>query len=177
MRWNDLKQSGFFRWFGITEIEREVTGDGFVSRCKPGGYQEVIDLSFTVGGGSRVCLAELEMDRAWMDDAGTAPFAADLSKSFVLALGSGDAVIAALGRQLEQMVPLLPGVISRADGAGAADAPLDPAMVAAGDAYSGRRPRAELTGEAFLLVVDNTGAEGAPQPGRGQRCRIVLSPR
>jgi hypothetical protein len=84
-----LKASEFFTFFNVHEVSRQKSGPGSVKtlQCKPGGFQEFIDISFDVDAGGGIVSARLLLDRSWI---GTAehvnPFANDITKSFIDAL-------------------------------------------------------------------------------------------
>lgn len=177
MDWNDLTNSEFFRWFGVTETRRSVAGDEVTVWCKPGGYQQAIDLDFRLDSSRRIRAAHLVLDRRWMDDRTTAPFAADIVKSFLLTVGTNDPSISEVGQQIEQLMGRLPGVISREESP-ARESEIGnrsaPELLAA---YLGTRDHAELAGTMSQLTVDNSGSEGQMQPRTEPRCCIAWTAR
>ncbi len=91
--WREIEQSDVFTWFGMHEVGQERPRPGVVRRhLKPGGHQEARDLTLELAG-ERLAMAELTLDRAWMDGGATAPFADDLAKSVLLVLAPGRTVI------------------------------------------------------------------------------------
>nr|MDO8084830.1 hypothetical protein [Candidatus Sigynarchaeum springense] len=84
-----LGGSEFFSFFNVHETKRHGgAGDGVrVVECKPGGFQEYIDMSFDVNAGGDVVVARLLLDRSWIGSGEHVnPFANDIAKSFIDAL-------------------------------------------------------------------------------------------
>ncbi len=84
-----LGGSEFFTFFNVHETSRRDGGGGGVRvvECKPGGFQESIDISFDVDDGGSVLGARLLLDRSWIGGAEHVnPFANDIAKSFIDAL-------------------------------------------------------------------------------------------
>lgn len=190
MTYQDFTTCAFSQWFGVQEVDRipPPTGSlaaeaerfaakhrirmsaGLVVTCKPGGYQDHIDLKFTLDEEETITSAELILDRAWMEDPSTAPFAVDIAKSFVLTFAGEDEAMQTLGRQLELSMGGLPGVLSAAHVTD--PVPPDPHHVVtpALDVYAGRAAGATLQSRLHRLVLANVDA---PQ---GRRLSIEWVP-
>jgi hypothetical protein len=78
---------GFFHFHETARGDHEE-GEERVTRIAmaPGNWEERISLVATVDADQNVRATQLLVDRAWIDDRATAPFAADLLKSFVQAV-------------------------------------------------------------------------------------------
>jgi hypothetical protein len=84
-----LRESDFFTFFNVHETSRrEDGGDGVqIVQCKPGGFQESIDISFDVDSAGGVLAARLDLERSWIGNGEHVnPFANDIAKSFIDAL-------------------------------------------------------------------------------------------
>lgn len=156
IRWDDLSSSGFFQWFGVTETGREPSPLGESVICKPGGHQEHIDLSFAVDGEGNIARAELILDRVWIHNRATAPFAADIAKSFVSTISDGDPKLESLARQLELMMGSMPGVISRQQPFEPPPSDIWSEVTNALGVFTGASARAEVLGPDYQLVLANT---------------------
>lgn len=165
LQWDDLLKSGFFQWFGITQTGSEGKKDGQLIRCKPGGFQDSIDLTFSVTSAGAVSGSELSMDRSWMDDPKTAPFAGDIAKSWVLELAQNDPAVKSFGEHLERVGLNQPGVIVHADSV-LEGPPPDAATAQALDAYFGRTNRATIAGQSCSLTIGNTSSGESASPAR-----------
>lgn len=153
--WSELTTSEFFQWFGLMEVGREPQDGDTVIHCKPGGYQDSIDLTFQTVPGGEIREAELAMDRAWMDDRATMPFAADITKSFLLAVGGNSPAIRSFAEAIEQRMGSMPGVISRVDPRSSAPPTRrddDSDLIAT---YKGSRDSAELRDADAALTIEN----------------------
>ncbi|NMC06434.1 MAG: hypothetical protein GYA24_14550 [Candidatus Lokiarchaeota archaeon] len=81
-----LRESEFFTFFNIHEVSRQETGRKGVRamQCKPGGFQEHIDISFEMDANENVVSARLVLDRSWIGNPDHVnPFANDIAKSFI----------------------------------------------------------------------------------------------
>jgi len=163
-QWHQLATGEFFRWFGLTEVGRSrQTGGGLIISCKPGGFQEAIDLTFEISANETVARAVLILNRAWMEDPRTAPFAADIAKSFLLTVTSAGSRAHLLAQQVEQLMIRSPGVISRAQAHEATDKGSDEAVRDALNALAGRRGRAELQDRDSVVLLENVSRDGQPR--------------
>jgi len=171
IRWDDLQRSGFFQWFHITETGSEGEKDGRLIRCKPGGFQDFIDLTFSVTPAGTVSRSELTMDRAWMEDLKSAPFAGDIAKSWVLELAQNDPAVKSFGEHLEQVGLNQPGVIVHVDSVRDGPPP-DAATAQALDAYFGRAERATIAGRSSSLTIANTSSAASAAPDQ-RHCRLT----
>lgn len=81
----DFRQSDFFSWFGVTEVDREPAHPGTKIHLKTGGFQEETDIEIDLDVRERVISAELQLRRSWIvwPPYGLNPFARDLAKSFI----------------------------------------------------------------------------------------------
>ncbi|MHA1368513.1 MAG: hypothetical protein ACTSWN_01190 [Promethearchaeota archaeon] len=79
------KRSDFFSFFGIHEVKREKTTDGFERLYfKPGGFQDHIDIMFLVTDDGKIKECVLVLDREWMGSVSNVNiFARDITKSFL----------------------------------------------------------------------------------------------
>jgi hypothetical protein len=81
-----LQGSELFTFFNIHEVSRQAGSRKgvHVVQCKPGGFQESIDISFDVDAGGGVLVGHLILDRSWIGDGEHVnPFANDITKSFI----------------------------------------------------------------------------------------------
>lgn len=84
-----LQGSEFFTFFNVHEVSRRDGERGGVKtvQCKPGGFQESIDISFDVDAKGNVVSARLLLDRSWIGNGEHVnPFANDIARSFIDAL-------------------------------------------------------------------------------------------
>ncbi len=162
LHWTELRASHFFTWFGLRETDRVPSAAGATISCAPGNFADHIALTFEVDAAETVQRAVLTLDRAWLEGLRTAPFAADIAKSFILTLAAGDAAMAALGRQIELRMGRLPGVIARPHAEEPPPAALAEVIAAALAVYEGGRERAELRGPGQTLVISNDAARRRP---------------
>jgi hypothetical protein len=168
--WHDVEQSDLFTWFGAYETGRVSLSDGDIAlRLKPGGYQEFIDLEIVVDGLQRLKRATLALDRAWIADEQAAPFAIDITKSFVLALATKDSAAGQLAEHLTQLLAMNPRVLRRASALEQPKTPLGPDLQAALDTYAGHRGEARLTGAHERIRLTNGPADGKP------RLQVILT--
>lgn len=155
MNWETLSQSGFFSWFHVEEIGRERVPRGAQVMCKPGAYQEYIDLAFVLDGHANLVQAELALDRTWLDDRRTAPFAGDIAKSFVFLLAGDKGTLIALAQQMEEVLFTIPGVIYRAREALPAPGEVRGAVDAGIAVYLGHASETEVRAPGCVLVLAN----------------------
>ncbi len=102
-----LQGSELFTFFSIHETSRrEGRGDGVQTvRCKPGGFQESIDISFDVDANGNVLAGHLILDRSWVGNGEHVnPFANDIAKSFI------DTLVPLADH--EAIEPLLPAIMA-----------------------------------------------------------------
>ncbi len=166
--WNEFRQSAFFSWFHLREIERLSPPAGAagptVIRCRPESSGNELALAFEVGLDGRIERALLSIDRSWADAPRTAPFAADIVKSFIMLFSGEDTHLIELAGEIERQMGSFPGVISRA-GAVPPPALLTPEMQAAVEVIRGRRDVSELPAATGRLRLSNTLIDsGYPQP-------------
>lgn len=157
--WDDLRGSEFFNWFHISEVGRvpgASPGETTIA-CKPGSFQDAIDLRFTVDASGTLGSAMLTLDRGWMAGERDAPFALDIVKSFLQEVAGSDPVLGALARQMEGQLPNLPGVISRVGVASAPAAP--PPFPEALAVYRDEASEARLAGREGVIVLRNMPGE------------------
>src|SRR5512136_2436778 len=84
-----LEKSDFFSFFNVHEMKRRGGASKGVQvvECKPGGFQESINISFDVDSSGGVIGARLLLDRSWIGGGEHVnPFANDITKSFIDAL-------------------------------------------------------------------------------------------
>ncbi|MCA1706121.1 MAG: hypothetical protein LC808_23815 [Actinobacteria bacterium] len=81
----DITASDLTGFFHFHETGRAHDEDEDVTRIAmaPGNWREQISLVVTVDSRENVSATQLLVDRTWIDDRATAPFAADLLKSYV----------------------------------------------------------------------------------------------
>lgn len=81
----DITASDLVGFFHFHETGRADHEEEDVTRIAmaPGNWQEYISLVVTVDGDERVQATQLLVDRIWIEDRATAPFAADLLKTYV----------------------------------------------------------------------------------------------
>ena len=71
-------------FFGFHETGREETDEDLTHiAMAPGNWQEHIDLVVTIGAQEHIQATQLLVDRAWLGDPSTRPFAVDLLRSYV----------------------------------------------------------------------------------------------
>lgn len=97
---------GFFHFHETGRADGDKEGGSSIA-MSPGNWQDLISLVVTVDADEKVQATQLLVDRSWVDDRATAPFAADLLKSYVLAVvTAADADdVALLGRALAEHSP------------------------------------------------------------------------
>jgi hypothetical protein len=80
-----LQQTELFSFFNIRETGRANSGEHMQTiSCKPGGFQESIDLAFNVARDDSLRGASLLLDRSWIGNGEHVnPFANDITKSFI----------------------------------------------------------------------------------------------
>lgn len=79
----DVKKSGLFSFFHLSEVRRLPIESGTRVEVKPGNWKESIDISFELSPADEVKQAHIVVDRAWLVGDATLPFAFDLVKSFI----------------------------------------------------------------------------------------------
>lgn len=164
---SDIEGSELHSWFGLHEIGRRPSRDGRVAiHLKPGGYQESVDLWVEVDETGAIDQARLALVRAWVDDAATAPFALDLTKSVVQVLSPDSAVLQRVADHLWQRVGASQRVIRRA-GAGPSLPPPATGTEAILAVYAGERDRAHLADGGIAADIENEAG--------GAASRLVLT--
>ncbi len=85
VKYKELKQKEFFTFFGLQEIDKKALSKGLTEiKIKPGGFQEHIDITFSVNKNDMIVDAILKMNRAWIgNEDNINPFGKDLAKSFI----------------------------------------------------------------------------------------------
>ena len=170
LSWDELGESEFFSWFGISEVGRQPADGGrVVVRCKPGGFQEAVDLEFDLDAAPRVRGARLLLDRSWVDAAATAPFAADIGKSFLAALAPNSAQARALSDEIQNLIAQNPNVLRRADPSAPPRLLVPPGLVPAIDAFSGRGQEARVSDGPTTIAIKNV------EQGARRVLRIAVS--
>jgi len=88
IKYSELKESDFWEFFGLNELESRETDNGLsVKMIKTGGFQEYIDIEFYVNKSDEIFRAILKLKRLWVGDyKNLNPFAKDIIKSFVYAI-------------------------------------------------------------------------------------------
>lgn len=81
----ELERSEFFSFFNARVVERLHMDDGStVLVCKPGGFQEHIDIRFNVDPLGNIVESILVLDRTWIGSPSSLNvFANDITKSFI----------------------------------------------------------------------------------------------
>lgn len=93
MNFETLKNTDFFQFFNIHEIETKDGPNGMIIKImKPGGFQEFIDIDFTLLKNGTLIEARLILEKNWIGNKShTNPFANDIVKSFISLFGERDA--------------------------------------------------------------------------------------
>lgn len=164
--WTELRRSGFFAWFDLSE----VGGSGRTIHLKPGGYQDFIDLDVTVDPPDAVRDATLTLDRCWVADERTSPFAIDITRSFARTFAPDDREVAELAERLWSLLEENPRVVVRAGAIPSTVHDCSPTVRDAVDAYLGRRRRAVLGSPSPAIVFENL------LDGGGERLAVAWRP-
>jgi hypothetical protein len=80
-----LKQSDFWKFFHVREVERKQAGERMAVSLQTGGFQQELSLQLRLDRADAVREASLALRRGWMvgPPHGVNPFAADIAKSFL----------------------------------------------------------------------------------------------
>lgn len=81
--YSKLKNSEFFSFFNLSEIESERSSPT-IKIIKPGGFQDYIDIEYHLNKQGEIIMALLLLDREWIGNVEKInPFGKDIAKSFI----------------------------------------------------------------------------------------------
>lgn len=89
MKFTDLKNSDFFTFFNLREINSiKIANSTEIKEFKPGGFQDRIDLKFEIANNNdEIKSATLLLDRDWIGNIESInSFGTDITKSFIIAV-------------------------------------------------------------------------------------------
>jgi hypothetical protein len=85
-RLEDVKQTDFFKYFGLVEDGARAQTGGFTVvnfRPRAGNFRQLVNVAVTLDGAGVIRAMELTLERSFVDDAAQGIFARDISKSFL----------------------------------------------------------------------------------------------
>jgi hypothetical protein len=86
-KYDDFLKSEFAEFFKISETGRSDAGSGQIRIIiKPGVFKEYIDISVLTDSTNNIISGELDVNRSWIDNPESNPFARDIVKSFIAEL-------------------------------------------------------------------------------------------
>jgi hypothetical protein len=163
LAWTAFEQSDFFHWFGLHEIGRATTAQGWSAiELEPGGHQQAIDLTVYVDALHRVQRAVLSLNRSWVDGGQTAKLADDLVQSFLLVVGGRHPEVVSLANQIISLERGSQPILRVASPVRSVDPPT-PNVQAMLSAYRGTRKRVELVAPGIMIEIENWLADAQPR--------------
>ena len=93
MKLSDLKNSDFFTFFNLREINSiKIDNSIEIKEYKPGGFQDHIDIKFEISNkNDEIKSGTLLLDRDWIGNIESInPFGTDIAKSFIVAITPPD---------------------------------------------------------------------------------------
>jgi hypothetical protein len=155
-RLDQVKETGFFRWFHLEQTDQTRAGAQAVVTFKPSGekFHPLVTLNVVTDGQDRLQGLELVLARTFVDDPRDGVFARDIAKSFLLAAFAdcGDQGLNDLISEIQYPLFHGPGVIGRTP---PADIKLPKAPTRCYQVYLGRQTACTLDLADHSLRLEN----------------------